>query len=426
MFANSEIQALLEQMVTIWVFLQRVPVRRQLLAFGIAVAVAWGVVTGLHHLMGGWLSTRLRSHWEIKGRHNWERAATIITQLDLPLVGLVTLYAASAIMILQQWPVGLLQESAFLLWILLAYRLAVALLCVTLDDKHARLWHRRVLAPLFWLFLAGRGLGLLIDLGALAQVQIAQVSDNVIRMGTIITTVLILYFLFTVSSIVQSMLQEMIIPRTTAEPGMINAALTIGRYVVIIIAVSISLSTLGFNTSTLAFISGGITVAVGFGSQQVFANFISGVLLLFEQSLRPGDVVNMAGEMGVVESLSIRATTMRTQDNVAIVVPNQTFLTTALRNYSKNTQRTRVLVKVSVVYDGDPEVVQELLLETARQNPVVLSSPPPAIYFTGFGKTRMDMQLAVWIRDPLLTSQITSELYLMIREALIERQIDLA
>ncbi|NLG49911.1 MAG: mechanosensitive ion channel [Chloroflexi bacterium] len=426
MFANSDIQALLEQMITIWVFLQRTPVQRQLVAFGIAVAVAWGIVTGLHRLMGSWLADHMRSRWEAKGSDNWERAGTIVTHLDLPLVGLATLYVASAIMIRQHWPVGLLQESAFLLWILLAYRLVVALLHVTLDNKHAHLWHRRVLAPLFYLFLVGRGLGLLIDLGALAQVQIAQISDNVIRLGTIVTTVLVVYFLFTVSSIIQSMLQEMIIPRTAAEPGLVNAALTIGRYVVIIIAVSISLSMLGFNTSTLAFISGGITVAIGFGSQQVFANFISGVLLLFEQSLRPGDVVNMAGEMGVVESLSIRATTMRTQDNVAIVVPNQTFLTTALRNYSKNSQSTRVLVKVSVLYDGEPEVVQNLLLETARQNPAVLPSPPPAVYFTGFAKSKMDMQLAVWIRDPLLASQITSELYLMIREVLIAQQIDLA
>lgn len=426
MFANSEIQALLEQMVTIWAFLQRAPVQRQLLAFGIAVAVAWGIVEGLHRIMGGWLSARLHSRWAIKGNPNWERAVTIITQLDLPLVGLATLYMASAILTLQKWPVGLLHESALLLWILLAYRLTVALLCITLDEKHAHLWHRRVIAPLFWLFLVGRALGFLIDLRTLGQVEIAQIADNAIRLGTITTTALILYFLFTVSSIIQSMLQEMIIPRTSAEPGLLNAALTIGRYVVIIIAVSISLSTLGFNTSTLAFVSGGLTVAIGFGSQQVFANFVSGILLLFEQSLRPGDVVNIAGEMGVVESLNIRATTMRTQDNVAIVVPNQSFLTTALRNYSKNTQRTRIQVQVSVLYDGNPQIVQDILLETASQNPAVLTSPPPAVYFTGFGKARMDMQLAVWIQDPLLTSQITSELYLMIREALIAQQIDLA
>ena len=183
------------------------------------------------------------------------------------------------------------------------------------------------------------------------------------------------------------------------------------------------LSALGFDTSTITFISGGLSIAIAFGSQQLFANFVSGILLLFEQSLRPGDVVSIAGEMGVVERLGIRATRIRTLDNTVLVVPNQTILTSALRNYTKEDPRVRTSLKLSAQGRIDPRALGELLLEVARQHDAVRQTPPPELLFTSFSLERISIELQVWLDSALQIPQVTSELHLMIRDELVKQDL---
>ena len=181
------------------------------------------------------------------------------------------------------------------------------------------------------------------------------------------------------------------------------------------------LSALGFDTSTITFISGGLSIAIAFGSQQLFANFVSGILLLFEQSLRPGDVVSIGGEMGVVEGLGIRATRIRTLDNTVLVVPNQTILTSALRNYTKEDPRVRTSLKMSAQGPIDPRALGELLLEVVRQHRAVRQTPAPGLLFISFSQGRISVELQVWLDSVLQVPQVTSELQLMIRDELAAR-----
>jgi len=191
------------------------------------------------------------------------------------------------------------------------------------------------------------------------------------------------------------------------------------------LAFLIVFQTLGFDLTTLAFISGGLSVGIGFGLQEIVANFISGILLLFEQSLRPGDIVTVEGEMGEVKNLSIRATTVSTFDNVELVVPNQRFLTSTVRTYTKSNRLTRVLIYVGVSYNSDTKAVRDILLAEAERHNLVQEKPEPAVHFMGFGDFSLDFRLAVWVDDPLLMLSVASDLRFMILKALAEHNIEI-
>ena len=115
-----------------------------------------------------------------------------------------------------------------------------------------------------------------------------------------------------------------------------------------------ALSTLGFNLSALALIGGGLSVGIGFGLQELIANFISGILLLFEQSLRLGDIIEVDGQRGTVSQLRMRATVLRTIDNVEVFVPNKTLLTSTVATYTHSDRVVRRIIPVGVSYGSDP------------------------------------------------------------------------
>jgi small-conductance mechanosensitive channel len=417
-----------EQLHVILVYLQRPAVWQQWLAFLLAVAVAWvlakalGARTHLNDRVCAWLGL---------GEDSALRPLlALLGGAVFPVFGLALVWAAEALFRRWSRPAGLLGEWVFLLWLILGYRVAVAILAAWLGEERKRPFRVRLLAPMVGIFATLRVLGLLVDLEALAKVPVLMVSDSPVLLGTLFNTVLVLYFLFAFSWFGQAIAESAVLPSTKADPGMVHAALTIARYAAIVVGVSFALGALGFDTSTVAFISGGLTVALGFGSQQVFSNLVAGVLLLFDQSLRPGDVISVAGELGVVETLSIRATTMRTADNVAVVMPNQSFVTGAIRNYSKNSTGVRLQLPLAVAHAGEPQRLRAIALDAVRDHKMVLAEPSPAVLYTSFGmlpsgKHRTALQITAWLSDPLYMPEVTSELLLAIRDALAEAGMEM-
>lgn len=427
---TDEVHEVAEQLAALLVFLQRPSVRLQLAAFAAALATAWLLTDGVQRLTRGRVQARVRRWLGADRRRVADRTLTLLATVEMPIASGIAVYLAGLVLRAAGRPSGLLRETAYVVWLLLGYRVLVAVLGLWVGSETIRPYRRRLLAPLFVLVAALRVVGLLVDLDSIGSFRLFTVSETPILLGAAFSTAVALYFIFSVAWAGQRILQGAILPRTNAEPGTMNAVLTIGRYVVIIVAASFALGALGFDTSTVAFISGGLTVAIGFGSQQVFANLVSGILLLFDQSLRPGDVISVGGEVGVVESLSIRSTTMRTPDNVAVVLPNQSFISSPIRNLSKNAGLLRVQLPVAVAFEGDPRRARDVLEATARRHPSVLRTPPARAHFTGFGllpsgRRRATCQLAVWVSAPLRAQEITSDLYLALHDALAEEEMEL-
>lgn len=428
---ESELHGIAELLSTLLVFLRRPMVQVQFIAFAAALGLAWLVTDGLDRLTGGKVDALVRTVLRADRYPLMDRVIAILTRLEFPLAAALALHLAGSALRAIGWPDGLLSESAYVLWLVLAYRAIAAIATHTLGEATSRPLRVRFLGPLLVVLAVVRSLGFLIDLNALGAVRLLTVSETPILLGALFTTGAGLYFFFGAAWAGQRILQGAILPRTSAEPGTVKIVLTVARYGLIALAASFALSALGFDTSTVAFVSGGLTVAIGFGSQQVFANLVSGLLLLFDQSLRPGDVVSVAGELGVVENLSIRTTTIRTPDNVAVVMPNQSFVTGPIRNYSKNTEAVRLQIPVNVAFEGEPRRVVEILMNAVRSHRAVLRRPAPGAYITGFGrlptgKTRAGVQVTVWTNAPLRMVEVTSELHLAMHDALLAHDMEFA
>ena len=160
-----------------------------------------------------------------------------------------------------------------------------------------------------------------------------------------------------------------------------------------------TLSTLGVSWDKLQWLVAALSVGLGFGMQAIFANFISGIIILFERPVRIGDTITIGNLSGTVSKIRIRATTITDFDRKDIIVPNQTFITGQLINWSLTDTITRVTLKLGVDYGSDLDLVKELLLKAARENPRVLKEPEPHVYFLNFGESTLDHELRMHVRE---------------------------
>lgn len=174
---------------------------------------------------------------------------------------------------------------------------------------------------------------------------------------------------------------------------------SLSRYVIVIGGVIGGLALLGVRWSQLQWMAAALTVGLGFGLQEIFANFVSGIIVLFERPYRVGDVVTIGEVEGTVTKIRTRATTILDWDNKDVVVPNRMFITERFVNWTLSDAVTRVVVPVGVAYGSDAERVRELLLQVAREEPLVIANPPPTAWFMAFGPSSLDFELRVFVRE---------------------------
>jgi len=166
------------------------------------------------------------------------------------------------------------------------------------------------------------------------------------------------------------------------------------------LAVLFALKSVGIDLTAFAVFSGAIGVGIGFGLQKIFSNFISGFILLFDRSIRPGDVISIGDRFGWVQSLHARYVVVRDRDGVETLIPNENMITSEVTNWSYSDRAIRQRVPVQISYENDPEVAMQLLIDAAADKPRVLKTPEPAARLIGFGNNGIDLELRIWINDP--------------------------
>jgi potassium efflux system protein len=180
----------------------------------------------------------------------------------------------------------------------------------------------------------------------------------------------------------------------------------IGHYLIVAVAVFAALQIVGFNLSSLAFAAGAIGIGVGLGLQSVVNNFVSGLILLFERTLKVGDFVELeSGLQGTVRSINVRSTVLTTNDNLDVVVPNSEFTNGVLSNWTMSDAGRRIHVPFGVAYGTDKELVRRAALEAAARVDATDISPnrPPQVWLVGFGDSSLNFELVVWVgREALL------------------------
>ncbi len=183
-------------------------------------------------------------------------------------------------------------------------------------------------------------------------------------------------------------------------PGVRIGLVKTSKFGLYTLAALLSLRAAGIDLGALAVFSGALGVGLGFGLQRIASNFISGFILVFDRSIRPGDVISINNKFGWVEELRARYIVVRDRDGVETLIPNENLITTEVINWSYSDRRVRIKLPVQISYGDDPEQAMEILLDAAKASPRVLKEPPAAARLMGFGDSGIELELRLWIRDP--------------------------
>ena len=197
------------------------------------------------------------------------------------------------------------------------------------------------------------------------------------------------------------------------------------QYLVWIVGIAVAVELLNVDLTALTVVAGALGIGIGFGLQNVVNNLVSGIVLLLEQPVRFRDRVTVENVEGQVENINFRATTILTNDNISIIVPNSQLINQTVINWSHGDPRIRVHVPVGVAYGSDVELVTETLLGVGRAQPDVLESPVPEVRFLEFGDSSLNFELLVWSDEPPNYHRLRSKLNYAIDAAFRDKGVEI-
>jgi len=217
-------------------------------------------------------------------------------------------------------------------------------------------------------------------------------------------------------------------PRLRVEEGAAQAFQSLVFYFLVLVAVLTALRMVQIPLTAFAVVGGALAIGVGFGSQNVVNNFISGIILLAERPIKRGDLIELGGVYGNVESIGLRSTRVRTGDNVHIIVPNAAFLESNVVNWTHSDRRVRLTIAVGIAYGSPTREAERLIQQAVHDQPEVLAQPPPVVLFCDFGDNALGFEARFWIemRTVLQRLQVESAVRFRIDEMFREAGITIA
>jgi small-conductance mechanosensitive channel len=222
---------------------------------------------------------------------------------------------------------------------------------------------------------------------------------------------LVFIALFAVTSrVLQRVLKTQVFSRMSIDMGMQYTLTRITHYLIMIIGAVVAFQFIGIDLTGLAIILGFLSVGIGFGLQNITSNFVAGLILLLERPIKVGDRIMVGNQEGDVVEINMRSTTIRTVNNVAVIVLNSEFVSAKLENWSYGDETVRMDVNVGVSYESDLETVVRSLREVAAEHPEVLKNPAPDVLHIGFGDSAWNMRLRVWLGDSQRHLEVQSEI----------------
>ena len=265
-------------------------------------------------------------------------------------------------------------------------------------------------------WLLSLGIGLFGSLESVIFSPFIKRGDTAISIYTVLQVIVFVSITVLLARTARRVLLRQVLSKTPLDLGVQHAVAIFTQYLVLALGFLIGVNTVGINLSALSFVAGAVGVGVGFGLQNITNNFISGIIILFERPIKIGDRIEVGDVNGDVVHIAARSTTVRTNDNIAIIIPNSSFISSNVINWSHGDSKVRFRVPVQVSYDTDIRLVERLLLEVARDNENVLEDPPPRVIFREFGESALKFELRVWSsrllhRRGVLISQINFSIF---------------
>jgi small-conductance mechanosensitive channel len=315
--------------------------------------------------------------------------------------------------------------TAFLMSLVLNLTVAWILVQLAASVILDRYWARFV-TIVVWFFAALNIVGLFEPVISFLGDTGFSIGQTQLTMLSVLQAIILLVVLLKAVSWVRGHFDQ----RLTEVPG-INSSTRlmlskVTHVFLVVLASIVVLNTVGIDFSSLAIFSGAIGVGVGFGLQKVVSNYISGLILLSDKSIKPGDVIELGDAFGWVRFMGGRYVSVVTRDEKEYLIPNEDLITQQVINWSYSTKIIRQTVKFGVSYKSNPHRVIELVLEKVKGTQRVLDDPKPACLITGFGDSSLDFEFRYWIKDPINgTTNISSIILLKIWDALKEEGIEI-
>jgi len=256
------------------------------------------------------------------------------------------------------------------------------------------------------------------------EIELFTIQSDPITIGSILIFFIFLTGFLILGSITRRVLQNKFLKRFDIDHGLRFTLSRVAQYIIVIVGVLVSFQFLEINLTSLAVVFGLLSVGIGFGLQNITANFISGLIIMFERPISVGDRVLVGDKEGDVTEISIRSTMIRTLNNISIIVPNTEFVENDVVNFSHGDPTFRLDINVGVSYSSDLDTVLKALNEVADEHPKVMEIPKYRVHLTNFGDSAWDMQLQVWIPNVkeryILRNEINQSIVRKFREHKIE------
>ncbi|MEW6591710.1 MAG: mechanosensitive ion channel domain-containing protein [Pseudomonadota bacterium] len=349
-------------------------------------------------------------------------AVRSVQRILFPLSMLLGVVAGRALLERGAHPVGLLDLAMPLLASLAGIRLLVYFLRKTFQPGPAVKAWEGLIATSVWIVVALHLLGWLPEVLAALDALAMQVGKTRISVLAVLKLMLALALLWLVAMWLGRVIEQRISRSTYVNPGMQVALIKLSKFVLLVLAFLLALNAVGIDLTALAVFGGALGVGLGFGLQRIASNFISGFIVLFDRSIRPGDVISVGQSFGWVQALHARYVVIKDRDGVERLIPNESLIVNEVINWSYSDRNVRLKIPVAISYDNDPEQAMDLLLQAAHANPRVLDEPPPAARLMAFGDNGIQLELRVWLADPeagmaTVRSDINRAIWRLFREA---------
>ncbi|MHB8901316.1 MAG: mechanosensitive ion channel domain-containing protein, partial [Thermoguttaceae bacterium] len=222
------------------------------------------------------------------------------------------------------------------------------------------------------------------------------------------------------------LLEMVLLQRLPLDAGVRYTIATVLRYIIGVVGILVSCHMIGLTWNTVQWLVAAISVGLGFGLQEIFANFVSGLIILFERPVRVGDIVTVADTTGVISRIRMRATTITNWDRQEFIVPNKEFITGRLLNWTLSDKVNRVVVKVGIAYGSDTVLATDLMLTIAQEHPLILKEPAPRVAFEEFGASSLNYVLRCFLPDMENRLQVVHELHIAIDREFRRAGIEIA
>ncbi|MEX1667919.1 mechanosensitive ion channel family protein [Zhongshania guokunii] len=268
-----------------------------------------------------------------------------------------------------------------------------------------------------------------ISLSSYLTYPLVSLGKNPVTLGTLLAGGVVVGIAMMGSRVLRGSLRSVAQRRSAFSSSTLYTIERLIHYVVLIVGVFVALSVIGIDLSKLALVASALSVGIGFGLQAIFSNFVSGLIILVERSLKVGDYVQLeSGVVGVVAEITVRATIITTLENAEVIVPNSEFVNGKVTNWTHTNNYCRMRIPFGVAYGTNKEHMRDVVLEAIRELPQTLLDFPgraPAVIMKGFGDSSLDFELLVWVKPEYAAQQsgTRSAFLWAIDSALVEANI---